>query len=255
MKNQHKDYFAEKYSNYSYNQKKHGKELVDLVIHKNNEVILDLGCGSGETTLRLAESAAKYQGSIIGVDPDISRINIAKKNCPDVITNVDYRVLSGTNLKTIEDKSVDTVFSSMVFSWIEDKKKLFSEIYRCLKPSGVCIFKTIQDYDRKMFNEIVFLDKKFQTDNIPYNYFFSQEDLEHKCMFKGSGFKILSLECLEDVLCIDSYNSFISYIEGTLQGYFSYVNVSNKEKRRLELKYPESISFGYKYVLGIFQKK
>ena len=60
-------------------QKVDGEDFIQTdVCPKAGDVILDLGCGTGELSAHLAELVGP-EGMVIGVDPDKERIQLAKE--------------------------------------------------------------------------------------------------------------------------------------------------------------------------------
>jgi ubiquinone/menaquinone biosynthesis C-methylase UbiE len=84
----------------------------------DDKVVLDAGCGNGYLTIKLAlETQAKR---IIGVDLSSNMVQIAKGNVNRRITRdevhqkVEVHHDSVTELKTIEDNSIDLIISNYV---------------------------------------------------------------------------------------------------------------------------------------------
>lgn len=106
-----------------------------------NEVILDLGCGTGRTSLALAKLG--YQ-KIIAIDIVVEFINIAKKNA--IHKNIDYQVGDATKLSFENAIFQNVFFSYNGWSHIPSKKerlKAFKEIHRVLKKDGTFYFSAM----------------------------------------------------------------------------------------------------------------
>lgn len=102
---------------------------------KDGEVVLDLGSGGGIDCF-LAASKVGPTGRVIGVDMTPEMVEKAQKNVRNAkITNVEFRLGEIENLP-IGDNSIDVVISNCVINLSPDKLKVFSEIYRVLKPGG-----------------------------------------------------------------------------------------------------------------------
>jgi len=106
---------------------------------KTGETVLDLGSGAGFDCF-LAASKVGETGRIIGVDmtPEMiekSRL-YAKKGG---YKNVEFRLGEIEHLP-VADATVDIILSNCVINLSFDKKAVYSEIYRVLKPGGrICI--------------------------------------------------------------------------------------------------------------------
>lgn len=94
--------------------------------------ILLLGCGTAEES----ELLSKYNPKkITGIDISEKSIAIAKESYP----NCDFYVGDMLNLP-FKEKEFDFVFSSLAITHVEDKNKLFQEIYRVLEEEGEFLF-------------------------------------------------------------------------------------------------------------------
>ncbi|XP_077978818.1 juvenile hormone acid O-methyltransferase-like [Glandiceps talaboti] len=109
---------------------------------KDGDIILDVGCGTGELTNQIA--ARKNVSTVVGVDVAPNAIKFAMEN--NFITNKTRYLL--TDVNDIQNKYPEfenfftKVMSASVLHWIEDKEKAFRNLYWSLKPGGVfaCLF-------------------------------------------------------------------------------------------------------------------
>jgi arsenite methyltransferase len=100
------------------------------------ETILDVGCGSGMDLL-LAARRTGVTGRAIGIDMTPSMIERAK--CAALKTglwqNVEIRRGTAEEL-SVQSGTIDVVISNAMLNLSSDKRKVFSEIYRVLRPGG-----------------------------------------------------------------------------------------------------------------------
>ncbi len=106
---------------------------------KPGEVVVDLGCGGGLDVF-LAAAKVGPTGKAIGIDMTPEMINRAQKNAAKgangkPITNVEFH-LSTIDDMPLPDASVDCVISNCVINLAPDKRAVFHEIARILKPGG-----------------------------------------------------------------------------------------------------------------------
>jgi SAM-dependent methyltransferase len=110
----------------------HGKFMIGPLALKAGEHVLDIGTGTG----RLAEFVASLvgaEGSVIGIDPLESRIDIARLRQSRTLT---FETGHAEDLSRFGDGQFDAVYLNSVFHWIAEKDRALREIYRVLKPGG-----------------------------------------------------------------------------------------------------------------------
>ncbi len=102
---------------------------------KPGETVLDLGCGAGFDLL-LAAREVGPEGRLIGVDMTPEMIEKARKNAEkNGLENAEFHLAEIENLP-LEDSSVDVIMSNCVINLVPDKKSVYREAYRVLKPGG-----------------------------------------------------------------------------------------------------------------------
>ena len=102
---------------------------------KPGETVLDLGSGAGFDAFLAAKSVGPG-GEVIGVDMTPEMITKAKKNAEKLhLSNVEFK-LGEIEKLPVPDNSVDVVMSNCVINLSPDKRAVYSEIFRVLKPGG-----------------------------------------------------------------------------------------------------------------------
>ena len=108
---------------------------VALASLKEGETVLDLGSGPGMDCF-LSSIRVGKKGKVIGVDMTPEMLERARANAQKGhYQNVEFRLGEIENLP-LADNSVDVVISNCVINLSSDKKRVFQEAYRVLKPGG-----------------------------------------------------------------------------------------------------------------------
>jgi SAM-dependent methyltransferase len=108
---------------------------VAMATLKEGETVLDLGSGAGFDCFLAANKVGK-KGRVIGVDMTPEMIDKARGNArKGNYKNVEFRLGEIENLP-VADNTVDVIISNCVINLAPDKRKVFQEAYRVLKPGG-----------------------------------------------------------------------------------------------------------------------
>jgi SAM-dependent methyltransferase len=101
-----------------------GQPVLDLLQPQSGERILDLGCGDGALTARLAERGA----TVVGIDASAELLDAARARGLDA-RRMDARALTFTN-------EFDAVFSNAALHWIPGLNPVLEGVHRALRPHG-----------------------------------------------------------------------------------------------------------------------
>jgi trans-aconitate 2-methyltransferase len=102
------------------------EDLIDLLGPQPHERILDLGCGTGHLTAKIAERGAE----VAGLDGSASMIAQARQNYPKLkFSLADARAFQC-------DKPFDAVFSNATLHWIPEARSVIARVAACLKHRG-----------------------------------------------------------------------------------------------------------------------
>lgn len=89
------------------------------------EIILDLGCGDGQLTQRVAATGAQ----VLGVDASAEMIAAARER------GIEAELANAESLP-FRDAAFDAVFSNAALHWVRNQDAMLAQVHRVLKPGG-----------------------------------------------------------------------------------------------------------------------
>jgi ubiquinone/menaquinone biosynthesis C-methylase UbiE len=116
-----------------------GEEYFISKYFNKNGKVLDLGCGTGRTTIPLFEKGF----DVIGVDIVPEMIKNARRIAEKRNLKIDYKVGDATKLDFPDNYFDFVLFSNQGWSQIpgkDERLKALKEMRRVLNPGGICIF-------------------------------------------------------------------------------------------------------------------
>src|SRR5512142_2117101 len=101
-----------------------GADLLEWLAPKPGELILDVGCGDGALTKRIAESGAE----VVGVDASAAMVEAARAR------GIEAVVMDAEKLTFQPD--FDAVFSNAALHWVRNIDAALDGVRRALLPHG-----------------------------------------------------------------------------------------------------------------------
>lgn len=126
------------YIQVSSHQEEWGDRLIRELAITGNERVLDLGCGDGRLTSRIA--ALVPGGSVVGIDNSSGMINAAVTN---IRSNLLFRQQDILTLDEVEE--YDLVFSNAALHWVHDHDYVLNATCHALRPGGIARFNFAAD--------------------------------------------------------------------------------------------------------------
>jgi trans-aconitate 2-methyltransferase len=125
-----RDWNADSYDSISAPQQLWGAAVVERLVLRGDETVLDAGAGTGRVTEMVLERLP--HGRVIAVDGSVSMAERARERLPaDRVS-----VICSDLLELELPEPVDAVISTATFHWIFDHDALFARIRRLLRPGG-----------------------------------------------------------------------------------------------------------------------
>ncbi|HUP39813.1 MAG TPA: methyltransferase domain-containing protein [Vicinamibacterales bacterium] len=101
-----------------------GAAVFDLLTPRVGERILDIGCGEGSLTEKIAAAGA----TVVGVDASADMVAAARAR------GLDARLIDAERLAFARE--FDAVFSNAALHWVRDHDAMLDGVHRALKPGG-----------------------------------------------------------------------------------------------------------------------
>jgi trans-aconitate 2-methyltransferase len=129
---------AEDYARNSSAQTQWALELIDKLALGGQETLLDLGCGNGVVTGRLAEILR--DGQVTGLDSSAEMIRLARERFPaDRYPNLRFVEMDAAAIRL--PGQFDVVFSNAALHWVQDQAAVLRGVRSCLRPRGRLLFQ------------------------------------------------------------------------------------------------------------------
>lgn len=142
------EFDGEKYRKASSHQKEWGARLLANLALSGSERVLDLGCGDGALTARIA--ALVPSGAVVGLDASSGMIGAAAVHRAENLT------FTTGDINDIDfDEEFDVVFSNATLHWVKDHRRLLANVLRSLKKGGIVRFNFAGDGNCANFYRVV----------------------------------------------------------------------------------------------------
>ena len=99
--------------------------VLEWLGRQTGEYILDLGCGDGQLTQRIAATGAH----VLGVDASAEMVAAARAR------GIEAEQATAEKLP-FHDATFDAVFSNAALHWVRDQDAMMAQVHRVLKPGG-----------------------------------------------------------------------------------------------------------------------
>ena len=116
----------------------YGKITIDFVnrikLQKTDEIIADIGCGTGFALDIMYDRIKKNNSKCFGIEPAKGMLKLAKEKFK---SDKNFSFSEGTFAKTpLKDKYADKIISTLALHWVPSLDDAVLELKRILKPKG-----------------------------------------------------------------------------------------------------------------------
>ena len=128
-----REWNAETYHRVSNPQFEWGTVVLDRLRLRGDELVLDIGCGTGRLTEKLLQRVPR--GRVVAIDLSSNMIQVARDYLkPSFASRAQLAIADAAALPV--SNRADAIFSTATFHWVLDHPQLFHSLHRALKPGG-----------------------------------------------------------------------------------------------------------------------
>jgi len=174
--------------------------LMPFACVREGERVLDIGCGCGSTTFRLAMSAGKT-GSAVGIDISTPMLAVAQARAQAMLSDVQF-VESDASSHDFQPV-FDLVFSRFGVMFFDDPVSAFTNIRRALAPKGRLAFVCWRAFKENDWSFVPFaaawsfLPEQPPTDPYAPGPFAFAEAERTKSIIEKAGFRNVEIKKLD----------------------------------------------------------
>jgi len=204
----------------------------------SDDTLLDIACGSGAPTLRIA---AKTGSNVVGIDINEQGIETARKQAQELelAGQAKFEIVDGSKPLQFEESSFDGLICVDAVNHIPGREAVFANWHRVLKPGGRLVFTDPITITGPLTNEEIRVRSSIGF------FLFVPSGVDER-LLDNAGFEVKSVEDKTENMAFmarnwmdvrDRYSSDLIQVEGeeTFSGYqtFFKVTANTDEERRL----------------------
>ena len=134
------------------------KLAFELFEPKKGMHVLDVGCGTGNFSIKLAKMGLK----VTGIDVSVNMLNVAESKAKAEGLEIDFINMDARDIK-FEDNYFDGVISMAMLEFIREPSTVLREMFRVVKKSGRILMGTI-NRDSKWGD--LYLSEEFRENSV-----------------------------------------------------------------------------------------
>lgn len=162
---------------------KYGEDLLGLLEANPGMRILDIGCGTGHLTAKIAETGAE----VIGIDKSATMVEQAKALFPQLL----FEVQDASAFQFIQP--FDAIFSNATLHWVLNKEAAAKCMYSNLEAGGKLVIEMGGKGNVKNISDAIktVLSQKGHTKNAAIEFWYFPSLSEYTYLLEKNGFRVL----------------------------------------------------------------
>lgn len=241
----------QQYEKFKYQRAQPFYDLMNLLEPTPSAKVIDLGCGTGELTVELAQFLDAKE--TIGIDSSKKMLEKANE-----FETKDIHFTQGDIQTWTANTEYDVVFSNAAIQWCTDHPKILENIRRALRPNGQLAIQMPMNHDYATHQIAIQMAKEEPWKSLlgePYTKWDSMLTPEQyaNLLFK-LGFKDQKVFLRVYGHQLDNRDEVVEWTKGTLLTYFQsrlqqadYERFLQEFKRRLQAQLPDDRPFFYPF--------
>ena len=185
-----------------------GIRAIDALGPAPGDVVIDIGCGAGQSTLQLAERVGAT-GRVVGVDIAGPLLDLAMRRAAD-LPQVSF-LKADAQCLDLPDQSADGIYSRFGVMALADRQAAFANFRRLLKPSGRLAFVCWRALEA---NELDLMPLQAtgleaMADRTPFSF----ADTDFLCtMLRGAGFDDIMVQASDEAVSSGSLDAMATVL-------------------------------------------
>jgi trans-aconitate 2-methyltransferase len=222
---------ADDYSRQSSLQEAMAGQILSLLELSGAERVLDVGCGDGKITARIAERVPR--GSVLGVDPSRDMIAFASRHFSlSAGTNLRFEVGDAAHLPYQHE--FDLVVSFNALHWVPDQESALRSIRAALRPEGRAILRFVPHGERKSLEDVIedvrgsrTWSDAFHGFQRPYMHLAVEE---YRALAQRSGFRVDDVRVRDEAWDFGTRDRFTAFCRATLVAWTSRLPEDRRDR-------------------------
>lgn len=203
-----------------------GKGLIERLAPQPGELILDVGCGPGQLTAKIAESGAH----VTGLDASPEMIGQARQNFP----RLSFVLESATSMNFEEE--FDAIFSNAALHWVLDTHGAANGMSRALRKGGRLVAEfggrgNIQTIEQAIVSTLA----RYLGDHVPEGNNFYPSIGEYAAVLEAAHLEVRLAELYDRPTSLEGENGMANWIRQFKWFYFEALPAEQRSKALAEV--------------------